>query len=156
MVSTNCESRDLLNFDFLEKGLGLVLQTQFLDNCLKKTLLMLYSINWPNFISRLPLLLHYERNQNKNLITVKIAFTIFKVYHLVGSFVIFIYEPWNSFMCIINAEIEFPAIKHPEKTTIIKLDVTKVFWRYICLSVLLKSREPVLISSTFSLLLLVM
>ena len=40
-------SRDMLNFNFSEKGLGLVFQvTMFL---------MLHSINWPNFIVWLPL-----------------------------------------------------------------------------------------------------
>ena len=49
--------RDMLNFDFLEKGLGIVSPPHFVYDFLRKMFFMLYSINWPNFISWLPLLL---------------------------------------------------------------------------------------------------
>ena len=50
-------SRDTLNFDILEKGLGIVSPSYFVYNYSRKMVLMLYSINWRNFIVRLILLL---------------------------------------------------------------------------------------------------
>ena len=51
-------SRDMLNLDFLEKGLEIVYPSYFVyDFSKKKMFLMLCSINWPNFIALLPLLL---------------------------------------------------------------------------------------------------
>ena len=50
-------SRDILNLDFLEKGLGLVSPPHFVRNFLRKIFFMLYSINWPNFIAWLLLCL---------------------------------------------------------------------------------------------------
>ena len=38
-------SRDMLNFDFLEKGLGIVSPPHFVYDISRKTFLMLYSIN---------------------------------------------------------------------------------------------------------------
>ena len=52
----------MLNFDFLEKGLGIVFLPHFLCDFLKKMFLMLYSINWQNFIAWLPLLLDILMN----------------------------------------------------------------------------------------------
>ena len=50
-------SRDMLNFDFLEKGLGIVTPLHFVYNFSWKIFLKLYCINWPHFIDWLPLLL---------------------------------------------------------------------------------------------------
>ena len=47
----------MLNFDFVEKGLGIVSAPHFVDAFSRKMFLMLCSINWPNFIVRFPLLL---------------------------------------------------------------------------------------------------
>ena len=47
----------MLNFDFLEKGLGIVYPPHFVYDFLRKMFLMLHSINQPNFIAWLPLLL---------------------------------------------------------------------------------------------------
>ena len=49
----------MLNFDFLEKGLGIlgISPVHFVYELLRKMFLMLYSINRPNFIARLFLLL---------------------------------------------------------------------------------------------------
>ena len=55
-------SRDLLNFDFLDKGLGIVSPAYFVYDFSTKMFLMLYSINWPNFIAWLPLLLEILGN----------------------------------------------------------------------------------------------
>ena len=44
-------------FDFLEKGLRIVSPAHFGYDFSRKTFLMLYSINWPNFIVWLPLVL---------------------------------------------------------------------------------------------------
>ena len=49
-------SRDICNSDLLEKGLGIVSLPYFVYDFLRKMFLMLYSINWPNFIVWLPLL----------------------------------------------------------------------------------------------------
>ena len=43
-------SRDVFNFDFLEKGLGIVSPPHFVNDFSIKTFLVLYSMNWPNFI----------------------------------------------------------------------------------------------------------
>ena len=52
----------MLNFDFLDKGLGIVSPTHFVNGFSTKMFLMLYSINWPNFIAWLPLLLEILSN----------------------------------------------------------------------------------------------
>ena len=50
-------SRDMLNFNFLEKDLGIVSLPHFVYDFSRKVFLMLYSINGPNFIARLRSLL---------------------------------------------------------------------------------------------------
>ena len=50
-------STDILNSNFPEKGLGLVSPPHFVYGFSRKMFLMLYSINLPNFIVWLPLLL---------------------------------------------------------------------------------------------------
>ena len=52
----DCWSRDKLNFDFLEKGLRIVSLLHFMYYFSRELLLMLYSINWPNFIVLFPFL----------------------------------------------------------------------------------------------------
>ena len=48
-------SRNILNFNFSEKGLGVVSPPHFVFVCSRKMFLMLCSVNWPNFIVWLPL-----------------------------------------------------------------------------------------------------
>ena len=50
-------SRENLNFNFLKEGLGIVSTLYFVYEFLTKMLLMLYSINLPNCIIWLPLLI---------------------------------------------------------------------------------------------------
>ena len=50
-------SRDMLNFNFSEKGLGLVSPLYFVHDFSRKLFLLSSSINWLNFILWLPLLL---------------------------------------------------------------------------------------------------
>ena len=50
-------SRDMFKFDFLEKGLGIFSSSHFVYDISRKTFLRLHSINWPNSIAWLPLLL---------------------------------------------------------------------------------------------------
>ena len=45
----------MLNFDFLEKGQGIVSPPHFVYDFSRKMFLVLDSINWPNFIVWLPL-----------------------------------------------------------------------------------------------------
>ena len=45
----------MLNFDFLDKGLGIVSVAHFVYDVPTKLFLMLYSINLPNFIAWLPI-----------------------------------------------------------------------------------------------------
>ena len=52
----------MLNFDFLDEGLGIVSPAHFVYDFSTKMFLMLYSINWPNFIAWLPLLLEILGN----------------------------------------------------------------------------------------------
>ena len=49
-------SRDMLSFDFLVQGLGIVSSPYFLHDFLSKTFLLLYSVNQSNFIFWMPLL----------------------------------------------------------------------------------------------------
>ena len=46
----------MLNFDFLDKDLGIVFPAHFVYDFSTKMFLMLYSINLPNLIAWLPLL----------------------------------------------------------------------------------------------------
>ena len=50
------------NFEFLEKGLEVDSQIHFVYDFSGKVFLSLYSINWPNFIVWLPLLLEIMAN----------------------------------------------------------------------------------------------
>ena len=52
----------MLNFDFLGKGLGIVSPAHFVYDISTKMFLMLYCINWPSFITWLPLLLEILGN----------------------------------------------------------------------------------------------
>ena len=52
----------MLNFDFLEKGLGIVSPPHFVYDFSRKMFFMSYSINGPNFIVWLPLL--FEKLDN--------------------------------------------------------------------------------------------
>ena len=47
----------MLNLDLLDKGLGIVSPAHLVYDFSKKMFLLLYSVNWPNFIVWLPLLL---------------------------------------------------------------------------------------------------
>ena len=55
-------SKDMLNLNFPEKGLGLVSSAHFVYYFSRITLLMLYSINSSNFIVCLPLFLEILGN----------------------------------------------------------------------------------------------
>ena len=50
-------------FNFSEKGLGLVFSPHFVYDISRKMFLILHSINWPNFIVRWPLLLEILGNK---------------------------------------------------------------------------------------------
>ena len=52
----------MFNVDSLEKGLGIVSPANFVYAVSRKMFLILYSINWPNFIVRLPFLLEILGN----------------------------------------------------------------------------------------------
>ena len=55
-------SRDMLNFNFFKKGLGIVFPQGFMYDCSRKMFLMIYSINWLKFIIWLSLLLEILGN----------------------------------------------------------------------------------------------
>ena len=65
-IKTNCiklyRYRDMLNFDFLEKGLGLVSPPHFVYDFSRNIFFMLQSTYWPDFILSLPLLLEIFSN----------------------------------------------------------------------------------------------
>ena len=56
-------SRDILNFNFPEKGLGLA-PPHFVYDVSRKMFLMSYSINWPDFIVWFPLILEILGNMS--------------------------------------------------------------------------------------------
>ena len=60
--SLDYRSIDMLNFDFLEKGLGIVSPAHFVYNFSRKMFFMSCSINWPNLIIWLTLLLEILGN----------------------------------------------------------------------------------------------
>ena len=64
-------SRDMLNFDFLETSSRIVSTPHFVYDFSRKMFLTLYSINWPNFIDWLPLLLEILGNTS-NIILLEI------------------------------------------------------------------------------------
>ena len=47
--------RDMFNFDFLGRHAGIVSPPHFKNDFSRKMVLMLYSINWPNFVIWFPL-----------------------------------------------------------------------------------------------------
>ena len=61
-------SRDMANFNFSEKGMGLVSPPHFVYDFSKKKILILNSINWPNFIFRLLLLLRILDNMGITIV----------------------------------------------------------------------------------------
>ena len=61
-------SRDLLSFSFSEKSLGLVSPPHFAYYLSRKMFLMLHSINWPNFIVWLSLLLEILGNMRITIV----------------------------------------------------------------------------------------
>ena len=63
----------MLDFNFPEKGLGLVSPTDFVYDFSRKMFLMLHSINWPNFIVWLSL--HLETFGNMGITIVNQAVT---------------------------------------------------------------------------------
>ena len=52
----------MLSFDLLDKGLGIVSPARFVYDFSTEMFLMLYSINWSNFIAWLPLLVEILGN----------------------------------------------------------------------------------------------
>ena len=52
----------MLNFDFLEKGLGIVSSPHFVNDFSRKMFFRLYSIDWPNVIVLLHLILEILGN----------------------------------------------------------------------------------------------
>ena len=52
----------MLNFKFLDKGLGILSQSYFVYDFSTKMFLMLHSINWPNFVAWLPLVIEILGN----------------------------------------------------------------------------------------------
>ena len=58
----------MLNFNFPEKGLGLVSPPHFVYDFSRKMFLKLYSISWPNFIVGLPLLLEILGNMRITIV----------------------------------------------------------------------------------------
>ena len=52
----------MINFDFLDKGLGIASPPHFVYDFSTKMLLIVHSINSPNFIAWLPLLLEIFSN----------------------------------------------------------------------------------------------
>ena len=55
-------SRDMLNFDYLDKGLRIVSPAHFGYDFSTEMFLVLYSLNWPHFIAWLSLLLEILGN----------------------------------------------------------------------------------------------
>ena len=58
----DCSSGDMLNFDFLWKGLRLAFPPHFVYDFSRKMFFVLYSIHWPNLTVWLPLLLEILAN----------------------------------------------------------------------------------------------
>ena len=70
-------SRDMLNFDFLEKGLGIASIPYFAYGFSRKMFLLLHSINWPNIIVWWPLFLKILDNMCCNCLFPRLWHNIF-------------------------------------------------------------------------------
>ena len=62
LVALHYWSRDMLNFNFLDNGLGIISPASFVYDFSTKMFLMFYPINWPNFIAWFSLLLEILSN----------------------------------------------------------------------------------------------
>ena len=69
----------MLNFDFSEKGLGLVSSLHIMYDFSRKMLHMLYSINWPDFIAWLFLLLEILVNMCIQIVNQVVTSQILKL-----------------------------------------------------------------------------
>ena len=69
----NYSTRDILNFNFPEKGLRLASPPYFVYDFLRKMFLMLYSINWQNFIAWFALLLEILGNMFITIVNQAVA-----------------------------------------------------------------------------------
>ena len=54
---SDCSSRNMINFNFFKKGLGLLFLSHFVHEFSRKVFLVLYFLKWPNFAVWLPVLL---------------------------------------------------------------------------------------------------
>ena len=94
----------MLYFDFLEKVLGLVFPPHFVHDFARKMILMLYSLNWPQFIARLPLLLEIL----SNICIAIVCFLGFDVIHFGINFIFLILSlymietPRENFKYLVN------------------------------------------------------
>ena len=102
-------SRDMLSFDMLHKGRGIVFPAHFMYNFSIKIFLMLYSINWPNFIVWLPLLLEILRNMCIQVVTswiLKLTYLSKSTFSTINN-IIFI-----AIICFVNSKTLFVILLH--------------------------------------------
>ena len=78
----------MLNFDFLEKGLGIVSPPHFVYGFSRRIFVILYAINWQNFFILLPLL-------RKILGTMCIAIVSLPVCDVTNFEISFLIEPFS-------------------------------------------------------------
>ena len=97
--TSNYLFRDILNFDFLEKGLGIVPLPYFENDFSRKMVLMLYSSNWPNFIIWFPLLLEYWPSCVLQLFVNQVVTSYILRLKLVSAIIkfLFFFTKWSPF-----------------------------------------------------------
>ena len=72
----------MLNFDFLDKGLGIVSLAYFVYDFSTKILLMLHSINWPNFMPGCLYFLKYWAMCVLQLLVIQVCYSWQKLKYL--------------------------------------------------------------------------
>ena len=91
---SECWSRDILNFDYLEKGLRLVSPSHFVYDFSRKIFLVSYSINWSNFIIWLTMLLIEMAGNMYTVIIGLPVYDVLKVLKLTLAFLSSRFSAW--------------------------------------------------------------
>ena len=101
-------SRDMLNFNFWEKGLGKVSPPYFMFDFARKMFLMLYSINWPNLIVWFPLLFEILGNIGTAIVCLPVCdvinFEIILIF-LIKQFFYMNKKPTQTANCTFNPDM---------------------------------------------------
>ena len=97
----------MLNFNFSEKGLGLVSPPHFMYDFSRKMFLMLHSINWANFIVWLSLLLETLSNMCINCLLTRLYRCAFHFVEMQSVFFYIFRMGWNFLIKFCSSDPSF-------------------------------------------------